>query len=73
MDNSGDIQTRLEETAGKTGQYITLSHRWSEETEKSKTTAENYTARLAGSQIYLSKLFKDTVSRISTGGALRLD
>jgi hypothetical protein len=51
----------LEETAGKTGQYITLSHRWSEFTDQCKTTIENYNDRIAGQALHLPLLFKDAL------------
>ena len=35
------INVHLEETLGGFGRYITLSHRWSLETESSKTTTKN--------------------------------
>jgi hypothetical protein len=45
---SGDQGVHLEETSGKRGAYITLSHRWNEETEICKTKKGNYNFRLDG-------------------------
>lgn len=59
--SSGVIEARLEETLGKYGRYITLSHRWSQETKSSMTTTNNYEDRKSGKQFDLPQLFKDTL------------
>jgi hypothetical protein len=52
----------LRETAGKTGSYMTFSHRWNAETELSRTTVDNYEDRKRGFSLDdLSKTFKDFV------------
>lgn len=55
------IQCHLEETGGKIGAYITLSHRWSDHTEACKTTTNNYKDRLAGRNLNLPTLFNDAL------------
>jgi hypothetical protein len=50
---------RLEETEGKRGAYITLSHRWNEGTEKCKTKIANYNGRLDGALGVLPPLFQN--------------
>jgi hypothetical protein len=50
---------RLEETIGKRGAYITLSHRWNEATEHCKTKIANYNSRLDGSLGELPPLFQN--------------
>ncbi|KAK8064219.1 hypothetical protein PG996_008871 [Apiospora saccharicola] len=52
----------LKETKDITGAYITLSHRWGTETEASKTTTENYAARLQHIDITsFPKTFQDAI------------
>ncbi|KAK3314495.1 hypothetical protein B0H66DRAFT_627032 [Apodospora peruviana] len=51
----------LEKTAGKRGKYITLSHRWNNQTETTRTTAANLAERLQGHGLLgLSVLFADS-------------
>jgi hypothetical protein len=65
----GDSGIRLRDTRGprvvKTGAYISLTHRWNDKTEKSKTTFENLQARLQGKFGKLPLLFEDvfTIAR----------
>ncbi|CAI4213976.1 unnamed protein product [Parascedosporium putredinis] len=61
VDQSGDLRYRLEETLGKTGCYLTLSHRWNDDTETSKTTWKNYARRKEGKDLNLPPLFRDTI------------
>jgi hypothetical protein len=50
----------LRETEAMQGAYITLTHRWNQETENCKTTADNYRDRLEGRGFgELPKLFQD--------------
>jgi hypothetical protein len=49
----------LEETKGKRGAYITLSHRWNEATEECKTKIANYDDRLGGTFDELPPLFQN--------------
>lgn len=42
----GRAKFRLENTAGKTGAYITLSHRWNSATERCSTLSSNLASRL---------------------------
>ncbi|KAK1750393.1 hypothetical protein QBC47DRAFT_353360 [Echria macrotheca] len=52
---------RLRNTAGEHGDYITLSHRWTAETDRCKTTPDNMDERLRGEGLDgLSQLFIDT-------------
>ena len=55
----GDEGLRLEETNNKRGAYITLSHRWNEETEICKTKKDNYHCRLDGAFGDLPVLFRN--------------
>ena len=49
LDNAAELDLTLEETKGKHGRYICLSHRWIQpDTEMSSTTASNYAARTSG-------------------------
>ncbi|KAI0556173.1 HET-domain-containing protein [Xylaria curta] len=51
---------RLRETNGQRGAYVTLSHRWTADTERCKTTTGNYNARLEGKSFpWLSQIFLD--------------
>ena len=43
--NTGPMSPKLVETNGSVGQYITLTHRWTEGTGPSSTTIQNYEAR----------------------------
>jgi len=53
---------RLRMTRGGMGAYVTLSHRWDDETESSSTTAENYEARISQiSYETLPKIFCDAI------------
>ena len=53
----------LKETAGETGAYIALSHRWNEETELCKTTTKNVEERRRGRGLHsLPKLFADAIA-----------
>ncbi|RYP46542.1 hypothetical protein DL768_007258 [Monosporascus sp. mg162] len=54
-------QVNLEETDGKLGSYICLTHRWKHpETLATATTTTNYQERLSGSNFQgMSKLFQD--------------
>lgn len=50
----------LRETEGMQGAYITLTHRWNQETEDCKTTTGNYKERLEGREFgELPRLFQD--------------
>ena len=50
----------LRETDGTTGRYLTLTHRWNQETEGCKTTSANYQERLKGRGFRgLPQLFQD--------------
>lgn len=52
----------LRNTEGSYGSYITLTHRWSPETEICKTTISNYQERLEGMGFEnFSRLFKDAL------------
>ncbi|KAI3319220.1 HET-domain-containing protein [Xylariaceae sp. AK1471] len=54
---------QLRETEGDTGKYITLTHRWNEDTEKCKTTTSNYRERLNGKGFgNLPQLFQDAMA-----------
>ncbi len=49
LDNAADLEFTLEETEGKHGRYICLSHRWVQpDTGLSSTTTSNYAARTSG-------------------------
>ncbi|KAJ9145394.1 HET-domain-containing protein [Pleurostoma richardsiae] len=61
IDDSGSPNCYLEETLGQTGHYVTLSHRWCDTTETSKTTVLNYEERKSGRNLNLPVLFKDTM------------
>src|ERR1700759_1936612 len=61
IDGDKNIKFHLEETANKRGAYVTVSHRWSEETHACKTTTDNYKDRLAGNALDLPLLFKDAL------------
>ncbi|KAI8650863.1 HET domain-containing protein [Fusarium keratoplasticum] len=53
----------LRHTLGTTGSYITLSHRWTGETETVKTTSSNYQERISGADLGpLSKNFDDAIA-----------
>lgn len=55
---------RIAETGMLTGSYITLSHRWTPVTERSRTTTSNIEARRVGGALWLKelpKLFTDTI------------
>lgn len=44
-----DLNLALEETAGKVGRYICLSHRWVQpDTAMSSTTTSNFSSRVSG-------------------------
>ncbi|KAK3346435.1 hypothetical protein B0T25DRAFT_612938 [Lasiosphaeria hispida] len=47
-DGGGAVTLALQNTAGKVGRYVTLSHRWTSETEKISTTRANVSERLHG-------------------------
>lgn len=50
----------LQEMEGKRGPYITLTHRWNQETERCKMTVNNYGERLGGLRVEeLPRLFQD--------------
>jgi hypothetical protein len=50
----------LRNTEGMQGAYITLTHRWNQETEDCKTTSDNYQERLEGRGFgILPRLFQD--------------
>jgi hypothetical protein len=56
----GGRRVHLRETEGMQGAYITLTHRWNQETEDCKTTADNYRERLEGREFGdLPQLFQD--------------
>ncbi|KAK5991269.1 hypothetical protein PT974_09549 [Cladobotryum mycophilum] len=58
---SGDIVLR--DCAGVRGSYITLSHRWTDETQQSKTTKNNWGLRLHGLEFdNLSKSLNEVIS-----------
>lgn len=58
--SAGGERAVLSETEGQAGCYITLTHRWNEETEASKTTTSNYRDRLNGFEVQtLPKLYRD--------------
>lgn len=42
------LHPHLRYTEGLKGKYLTLSHRWNEDTERAKTTAPNVDARMQG-------------------------
>ncbi|KAI3325803.1 HET-domain-containing protein [Xylariaceae sp. AK1471] len=51
---------RLRETDGQRGAYVTLSHRWTADTERCKTTIGNYNARVEGKAFpWLPQTFLD--------------
>ncbi|CAH0015346.1 unnamed protein product [Clonostachys rhizophaga] len=58
---SSPVRVALEETRGRTGSYLCLSHRWCRsETERTRTTLSNYQERQAGSGFEnLDPLFLD--------------
>lgn len=50
----------LRETEGQFGAYITLTHRWNQETEDCKTTSSNYNNQRLGREVdTLPQLFQD--------------
>jgi hypothetical protein len=52
----------LRETKEACGTYVTLSHRWNQETEDTRTTMKNYTERLGGNwDCTLPKLYTDVL------------
>jgi len=56
----GAKRIHLRETEGTRGAYITLTHRWNQETEDCKTTTDNYGERLEGRGFgKLPRLFQD--------------
>lgn len=56
----GDERIYLRDTEGEHGAYITLTHRWNQETEQCKTTASNINDRLEGRGFgTLPRLFQD--------------
>ena len=58
----GQDGIRLKTTAGQRGAYIALSHRWSAETGRSSTTANNIGGRLQGICLNdLPKTFQDSI------------
>ena len=55
-------QVFLRETGKMCGSYLTLSHRWNQDTEDTRTTTENYEARLIGVwDCTLPKLYTDVL------------
>ncbi|KAK0618828.1 heterokaryon incompatibility protein-domain-containing protein [Immersiella caudata] len=46
--DNGSLELKLQITTGKVSRYITLSHRWTSETEKISTTKANIADRLQG-------------------------
>ncbi|KAK4228839.1 heterokaryon incompatibility protein-domain-containing protein [Podospora fimiseda] len=57
---NGQLESFLVETAGLSGRYITLSHRWISDTEKCSTTSQNIQQRLNGASLGpLPPLFTD--------------
>lgn len=53
----------LRDTEGSYGTYLTLSHRWTQETEKCNTTTENMLKRRTNLDFtMLSKTFQDTIT-----------
>jgi hypothetical protein len=60
---SSPQQVRLQETRGKTGAYVTLSHRWTRDTARCNTTTDNIAARLAGILVEaLTGTFRDAIA-----------
>ncbi|KAF2822675.1 HET-domain-containing protein [Ophiobolus disseminans] len=56
-------QVFLRETGDMCGSYLTLSHRWNQETEDTRTTMSNYEARLHGIwDCTLPKLYTDVLA-----------
>lgn len=56
----------LEETQGRRGTFIALSHRWDDDTELSKTTGENYPNRKLGNSFEnIPQLFQDVFNLAS--------
>lgn len=52
----------LRETSGEQGSYVTLSHRWGEDTKRSKTTTSNYDLRKRGRGFdVLPQSFQDAI------------
>jgi hypothetical protein len=52
----------LQETSGMRGRYMTLTHRWNEETDRCKTILSNYEEKKKSIDIdELPKLFRDAV------------
>ena len=47
INNEGGVKLSLEETEGRTGSYVALSHRWDDQTFVSRTTKANYACRQA--------------------------
>lgn len=59
----------LKNTAEVRDSYVTLSHRWNEETELSKTTTSNLPARLDGREFSsLPKVFEDAIAIVKALG-----
>ncbi|KAK3353827.1 heterokaryon incompatibility protein-domain-containing protein [Lasiosphaeria hispida] len=59
-ETNGPLQFTLRDTSGETGRYITLSHRWNDETSTSSTTRDNVSQRLQGEGLgELPLLFTD--------------
>ena len=56
-----DEHIHLEETSQKHGAYVTLSHRWNDETDRFKTTCQNYNRRLLGHFKNLPRVFREAI------------
>jgi len=61
VDSSGALKYHLEETSGQYGRYLTLSHRWLDDTMASKTTMQNYEERKVGKEFNLPHHFRDAL------------
>ncbi|KAK3368592.1 heterokaryon incompatibility protein-domain-containing protein [Podospora didyma] len=60
MSNDGSLEVCLTDTAGGHGTYMTVSHRWTADTDKTSTTRTNLTDRLQGRRFdALPRLFTD--------------
>jgi hypothetical protein len=60
--SDGSCRFQLRETKGKTGDYLILSHRWTQETPKCNTNEENYFVRVQSGPLRpedLTPLFKE--------------
>lgn len=60
----------LRDTDGKRGSYITLSHRWNDQSVACKTTTTNYDERISGQNLDSLELSKNFLDAISVTRAL---